>query len=255
MLIRWDELKATDFSQYCDQAAVVINFASTEQHSVHLPVGTDAFLGAAVTEKAAQLCASPMLLLPQVCFGYSPHHRFAPGYVTIPQQVLVEYACSICESVRNNGFKRMFLVNSHGGNQAFLSAVINEMGERHGTDFALKELRYWDVAASRISAIRTSELGGMGHAGEFETAMMMYLYPELVCSEKIQECAPVPGDPWFQRDLFGFKKYQKYANFNEVNPQGHMGQPHLATPEKGELFFEAVTQALAEFFDYFNVNT
>lgn len=252
MLIRWNGLAAKDFEPYRDRAAVVLNFASTEQHSLHLPVGTDAFLGAAVTEAAAQRCASPILLLPQVCFGYSPHHRFAPGYITIPQQALIAYACGICESVRENGFKRMFLINSHGGNHVFLSAVINEMGERCGADFDLKLLNYWDVAADGIGKIRTSELGGTGHAGEFETAMMLHLHPELVSAGQIKEYAPVPGDPWYRRDLVGFKKYQRYADFNEVNPEGHMGQPHLATPEKGKLFFEAVTQALADFLDHFN---
>ena len=47
MLIRWNELSYPDLGAYRDQAAVMINFASTEQHSLHLPVGTDAFLGAA----------------------------------------------------------------------------------------------------------------------------------------------------------------------------------------------------------------
>lgn len=252
MLIHWNELTQLEFDAYLSQAAVVVNFASTEQHSYHLPVGTDAFLGASVTERAAELCETPVLLLPQVCYGYSPHHRFAPGFVTIPQRLLVEYACNICESVRDNGFRRMFLVNSHGGNQVYLSAVINEMGEKYGTDFALKELCYWDVAGSRISAIRESKLGGMGHAGEFETSIMMYLHPELVHADQIRECAPVPGDPWFQRDLLGYKKYQKYANFNEFNPEGHVGQPHMANAEKGKLLFEAVTEELSKFFDYFN---
>ena len=118
MLIRWTELSYPDLGAYRDQAAVMINFASTEQHSLHLPVGTDAFLGAAVTERAAELCHRPVLLLPQVCFGYSPHHRFAPGYVTMPQHLLKEYAVSICENVIANGFSQMFLVNSHGRNCA-----------------------------------------------------------------------------------------------------------------------------------------
>lgn len=252
MLIKWNELTQLEFADYKEKAAVLINFASTEQHSYHLPVGTDAFLGQAVTETTAKLCKTPVLLLPQVCYGYSPHHRFAPGFVTIPQKLLVEYACSICDSVYENGFRKMFLINSHGGNQVYLSAVINEMGEKYGTEFALKELRYWDVAGKRISEIRESKLGGMGHAGEFETSIMMYIHPELVHPERIKKCNPVPGDPWFQRDLLGFKKYQKYANFNQFNPEGHVGQPHLASKEKGEKLFKAVTEELAAFIDYFN---
>lgn len=119
------------------------------------------FLGAAVTERAAELCHRPVLLLPQVCFGYSPHHRFAPGYVTMPQHLLKEYAVSICENVIANGFSQMFLVNSHGGNQVYLSAAVNEIGEKHGTEFQLRELQYWDVAARANQ--RHSGIGAGGH--------------------------------------------------------------------------------------------
>ncbi|MCU6703913.1 Creatinine amidohydrolase [uncultured Clostridium sp.] len=252
MLIRWTELSYPDLGAYRDQAAVMINFASTEQHSLHLPVGTDAFLGAAVTERAAELCHRPVLLLPQVCFGYSPHHRFAPGYVTMPQHLLKEYAVSICENVIANGFSQMFLVNSHGGNQVYLSAAVNEIGEKHGTEFQLRELQYWDVAHERISAIRESELGGMGHAGEFETSMMMYLRPDLVQEEKIVPCGPVAERPWFQKDLLGSKAYQRFHRFDEDNREGHIGQPQLATAQKGKAFFESVTEELARFLDYFD---
>ncbi len=253
MLIHWNELSKDQFKRYRDTATVAINFASTEQHSRHLPVGTDAILGKAVLEEAARLAASPMLVLPQACYGYSPHHRFAPGYVTISQNTLISHARDICKSVYENGFKRMFLVNSHGGNQVYLSAVINEIGEEYGEKFSLMELRYWDVAGPRIMEIRDSALGGTGHACEFETSMMMHLRPDLVQADKIAECPPVPGDPWFQMDLLGFKKYLKFSNFNIYNPDGHVGQPHLATAEKGRLFFEAVTEELAKFFDYFHV--
>ena len=134
----------------------MINFASTEQHSLHLPVGTDAFLGAAVTERAAELCHRPVLLLPQVCFGYSPHHRFAPGYVTMPQHLLKEYAVSICENVIANGFSQMFLVNSHGGNQVYLSAAVNEIGEKHGTGTAV-------LGCGARANQRHSGIGAGGH--------------------------------------------------------------------------------------------
>jgi len=253
MLIRWNELTKDQFEQYSDRATVAINIASTEQHSQHLPVGTDAIIGEAVLEVAAQLAPSPILLLPQICYGYSPHHRFAPGYVTISQNTLVSYTRDLCRSVLENGFKRMFLVNSHGGNQAFLSSVVNEIGEEYGESFSLMELRYWDVAGSRIMKIRDSALGGAAHAGEFETSLIMHLRPELVHADKIVECPPVRSDPWFQMDLLGYRKYLKYSNFNSYNPEGHVGQPHLASAVKGKLFFEAVTEELATFFDYFHV--
>ena len=249
MLIKWEKLNQDEFDQYRKSSSVVINFASIEQHSLHLPVGTDAMIGAAVVQQAAELSDSQILLLPQVCYGYSPHHRFAPGYITISQHILVEYAREICESVFQNGFRQVFLVNSHGGNQVYLSAVVNELGEKYGKQFSVIALRYWDVAGKMINSIRESKLGGTGHACEFETSVMMHLHPDLVKVDKIVESPPVECDPWYQRDLVGYKKYQKFTNFNEINPEGHMGQPHLASKEKGKIFFEAITEELEEFFD------
>ena len=236
MLIRWTELSYPDLGAYRDQAAVMINFASTEQHSLHLPVGTDAFLGAAVTERAAELCHRPVLLLPQVCFGYSPHHRFAPGYVTMPQHLLKEYAVSICENVIANGFSQMFLVNSHGGNQVYLSAAVNEIGEKHGTEFQLRELQYWDVARERISAIRESELGGMGHAGEFETSMMMYL--ALTWSRR-RKSSPVdlwPSAPGFKRTSWAARHIRDSIVLMKTTERGILASLSWLQPRRAKPF-------------------
>jgi creatinine amidohydrolase len=251
MLIQWDRLNKNEFEPYRSRAAVAVNFASTEQHSTHLPVGTDAIIGNAVLRGAAEMASSPILVLPQACFGYSPHHRFADGFITVSQRTLVEYAKDICRSVQQNGFRRMFLINSHGGNQAFLSAAVNEIGEQYEDSFSLMALRYWDLAAGRIAQIRESPLGGTGHAGEFETSVMMHLAPELVAQDKIVPSPPAAGDPWYQMGLLGSKKYVKFASFDRYHPEGQIGQPQLATPEKGRLFLQAAIDGLAELFDYF----
>ncbi len=91
----------------------------------------------------------------------------------------------------------------------------------------------------------------MGHCGEFETSVMLYLYPDLVRKDEIFVCEAPQGDEWYQPGLFTKKKYIKFESFNKYNEKGNIGQPHLATAEKGKLFFEAATDKLAEFFDYF----
>lgn len=116
MLIHWADLNRDEFAQYRDNAIVVLNLASIEQHSRHLPVGTDSFIGKATLEKAATMAEIPILMLPQICFGFSPHHRFADGYITISQSTLILLVSDICKNVYENGFRTMFLVTSHGGN-------------------------------------------------------------------------------------------------------------------------------------------
>jgi creatinine amidohydrolase len=251
MKIEWKKLTSADFVQHKNKA-VAINIASIEQHSTFLPVGTDAIIGSAVLQKAAELAKSEILLLPQICYGFAPHHRFADGTVTVSQNTLIAFLSDICRSVHANGFKRLFVVNSHGGNQTYLSAAVNEVGSQIGEEISILGLRYWDLASERIKKIRETPIGGMAHAGELETSVMMYLYPKGIEIEKIPVTDPAPADPWYQTDLQGAKKYVKYVNFNTINANGHIGQPHLATAEKGKLFFQAVTEELAIFFDFFS---
>ena len=253
MLIKWYELTKDEFAQHRDSAVVAVNFASIEQHAPHLPVGTDVFLGERVLLEGARRAKRAVLVLPTVCYGYSPHHRFAPGYLTIGQNTLIAYARDICACVAEQGFGRMVIINSHGGNQSYLSCAVNEIGETYENILKLAKLNYWDLIADAVAQYRESGLGGMGHAGEFETSLMLYLYPELVRREKIFACDPPAGDRWYQRELFSNKVYMKYESFNKYNKNGNIGQPHFATVEKGRLFFEAVADALAAFLDDFGV--
>src|SRR5665647_1835395 len=247
MIIKWYELTKNQFSEYTNNSVVAINFSSTEQHSNYLPVGTDGILGESVLFEAARRAKSNVVVMPSVYYGYSPHHRFAPGYVTIDQSTLVSYCKDICKCVCENGFKKLVLLNSHGGNQAYLQSAVNEVGEKYENIIDVALVRYWDLISDEIARIRDSKLGGMGHACEFETSIMMHLRPELVISDLITDCPPAKGDRYFEAGLVGKKKYVKFQSFNKYNPNGHVGQAHLASKEKGKQFFESAANAAAEF--------
>lgn len=250
MIIRWYELKSNDFAQFQGNSVVAINIASTEQHSNYLPVGTDGIIGESILIEAAKRAKSNVLVLPTVYYGYSPHHKFAPGYITIEQSTLVSYCKDICKCVCENGFNKLILLSSHGGNLAFLHSVVNEIGEKYEDKMEVALVRYFDLISSEITKMRESPVGGMGHAGEFETSIIMHLRPELVASERIKENAPAKSDPYYESDLIGRKQYRKFLSFNKINPNGNMGQAHLANAEKGKKFFEAAANANAEFIDF-----
>ena len=150
----------------------------------------------AVLQKAAELAKTELLLLPQICYGFAPHHCFAGGTVTISQATLIAYLADICRSVHANGFKRLFIVNSHGGNQVYLSGVINQIGPEIGKELSVLGVLYWNLADKQIKQIRESPVGGMSHACEFETSLMMYLQPQLVKTGRIPVSDPAPSDPW-----------------------------------------------------------
>lgn len=252
MLVHWNELTREDFKTLLQKESVVVGcFDSTEQHSLHLPVGTDAFLGQAVVCEAARRSKAAVIALPPVYYGYSPHHRFTNGFLTVSQRTLMDYAKDIALSVRANGFKRLAFINAHGGNTVYLNAVVNEVGELYCDDFKFVSFHIHSMT-DEIVRIRTSNLGGIGHAGELKTSLMMYLHPELVRVEKIKEYAPTPQDKWYCYDTFGKRRYHMYRNMNNINPEGNNGQPQYATRELGERFFNAMSDGMAAFFNEFS---
>lgn len=250
MMIKWYELTKNQFSEYKANSVVAINFSSTEQHSNYLPVGTDGILGEAVLFEAARRAKSNVVVMPSVYYGYSPHHKFAPGYVTIDQSTLVSNCKDIGKCVYENGFKKLVLLNSHGGNMAYLQFAVNELGEKYENLMEVALFKYWDLISSEIAQARESAIGGMGHACEFETSMMMYLRPELVDRNAIIESPPAKGDPYYEPGLLGRKKYSKFVSFNKYNPNGNLGQEQYASAEKGKIFYEAAASAAADFFDF-----
>ena len=254
IILHWIDLTKNQFDGLKKSALVAVNFSSTEQHSNHLPVGTDGFIGEAVLTEAARRAKATVVVMPSVRYGYSPHHKFAPGFVTLRQRVLTDLCRDLCGCVAANGFRKMAIMNSHGGNTPALHSALNEVGEEYEGKLDLALFTHWDLIGDAIARVRESAIGGTSHAGEFETSLMMHLRPDLVVPGLIEECAPAPSDLYNETDLAGSKKYISFYSFNRFNASGHVGQPHLASPEKGKLFFEEAVNATAEFLDFWRGN-
>ena len=91
----------------------------------------------------------------------------------------------------------------------------------------------------------------MGHACEFETAMIQHIRPELVRMDKAATTYPDPGSPYLTTDLLGGSAIRVYHDFGDLSPSGTLGDPSLATPEKGAEFFAAAVAELAAFIEDF----
>ena len=250
MLLYWYETTAADFA-FAD-AVGVLSIGSCEQDGDYLPVGTDGLIGWRLVQAAAERAESPVLLLPPQQVGYSPHHRAFPGCLTLSQETMFRYLLELCQCAFDNGLTRLLLVNSHGGNQSCLQTVVNELGARY--DYRPLLVRYWDLIADTAAERRSSGSGGMGHAGEFETSVMQYLYPELVRPERFGQRPAAAGNRYHSPDLFARNAVYQYKPFQEYDRRGNVGQPQLASAEKGEAFFLAAADQLAKLIDFYRHN-
>jgi creatinine amidohydrolase len=174
-----------------------------------------------------------------------------PGTVTLRLETLLGLVEDIAASVVAQGFRRFLIVNGHGGNNGAIDVLASTLGRRHYRKARIASLTYFQLAREAIAGLRESAPGGMGHACEFETAMMLHLRPDLVAMERAVTTNPDPGSRYLTTDLLGGSAVRTYHDFADLSESGTLGDPSIATPEKGARFFDAVVGELVRFLDDF----
>ena len=104
------------------------------------------------------------------------------------------------------------------------------------------QFTYWYAAAVAIAKISETQ-GGLQHACEAETAMMMKVRPDLVASERIS-LAKANTTPHLS-DIVG-GGVNRWRTIGSRSASGVIGNPEAGSPEKGEALFDAISTALAD---------
>ncbi len=250
--MRFEELTSPDVAALDrDRTVLILPLGSVEQHGNHMPLGTDTLLAHAVSLAAAGRGAGEVAVLPPPWYGFSAHHMRFPGSVTLRPETLIAVAEDIVAALVGHGFRRILVVNGHGGNGGVIDLLASRLGHRHYGQARIAALTYFALARDAIAALRRSQTGGMGHACEFETAMVQHIRPDLVRMELAATTYPDPGSRYLTTDLLGGSAVRTYLDFADLSPTGTLGDPSLATPEAGAEFFAAAVDALAAFIEDF----
>ncbi len=195
--VLWEKLRRPQIEDAARAGGIVIMpVASMEQHGNHLPVNTDANCCLELAKKAAQaLDEFPLLVLPPIWTGYSPHHMTYLGSITLKYHTFVELLTQVATSVHAHGFKKILFLNGHGGNSAIVAAMRLKLAAEEG--FSCMAINYWDLpsVSEQIKKVSQSDKGFIGHAGEIETSLQLYLQPELVDQGAATWAPGVWGDP------------------------------------------------------------
>ena len=243
----WAEKSYEDIQNIGRQpgSILIVPVGSVEQHGHHMPVATDTILVDAIAELGAERVADdvPLLRTPPVWTGFSPHHLSLGGTISLDFDLLHSSLERVADCALENGFDAVLLLNGHGGNMSLISASVSTIGEAH-EDVEVLGLTYFQLANDFIDDVRESETGGMSHAGEFETSLMMYLRPELVHEDRIE--ATMLEEPYElgTKDLVESGPLAVYREFEEYSASGAIGAPELADAEKGEVIYESLGDEL-----------
>jgi creatinine amidohydrolase len=228
---------------------VVLPLGSLEQHGHHLPMLTDALIGAEVARRAEAELEDAALFLPTLWVGASHHHRGFPGTVSISNDVYVKVLIDMLESLIGSGFRKIFLLNAHGGNITPGRMAIYDVQLRHRDihDLWLAFSSWWAIAAEQVAAIEGIDQEMVTHACEQETSMILRLRPELVRMEAA--CgATIPFDSAFYYPDFGrTSRVDVPRAFDQLSATGAFGHPEIATEAKGEALFSAAAKEVVAF--------
>lgn len=235
--LTWPEVK-----EYLrENDLVLFPTGSTEQHGKQLAEDNDAYTALEVSKRVAE--KTGVLVAPVMPFGYSPHHMGFPGSVTLSFQTLVNVYKEVCKSLMKHGFKKIVIMNAHGGNGNAIAETLRELKEE--TCQTVYSLMVFPGAWAREEVKQTIETPG-GHADELETSIGLYL-GQRVLFEKGEKGQPPKSASPLRQKYAG--KVTTARDFHEITISGSMGDPTYASKEKGKKIMEAGINEIAEFIE------
>lgn len=225
------ELKWTDVESLPRDFPIVIPIAALEQHGRHMPVFTDSLLLEEVIRRAQAKLNGKVLFAPLMWLGNSEHHLDFPGTMSASPRVYLDLLRDMVENFLFHGFRRIVLVNGHGGNIVPAQQSMFELRQkyRQRNDLLLLSCTYWTLGGQPQEIDSSFRQQQMGHACEWETSMMLRIRPDLV-----GDLAKVTDHDWGR----AFAPATRAWVTKDRTEAGHIGYPSYATREKGETLFQ-----------------
>jgi creatinine amidohydrolase len=228
-----------------DGSILVQPVGSVEQHGPHLPVSTDTICADALAHEGASAVADeiPVIVAPALWAGTSPYHVSFPGRLDVTFTTLVEFYEELAASALETGFDALVILNGHGGNHNAVGGASKAIGLDH-PDVEVLAMTYFGLAAAFVEEIRDSEPGGMNHAGELETSLMLHLRPDLVREDLVDGTHLDEPYTHAYDDMFVSGPLSVHRLEEEYSENGAVGDPQYASAEKGAEIFERLREEM-----------
>jgi creatinine amidohydrolase len=237
----WQEVEGR--LKECDIA--IVPLGSTEQHGPALPLSTDHFIATQFAHRVAEVVwdTHKVVVTPAVTFGFSPHHMEFPGTITLSELTLSSMIADICHSLAQHGFKKIILLNGHGGNE---TAISNAMHDIHSNiDAKVYHVNWYGLATDKIREVVTPPAY---HACDMETSVAWYLGQRVLEDKRVDEPGKVLVPGFVIPDMLSSHPRAAVTyNFKEITESGAVGYSTHATKEKGKMIVDAVLERLVTF--------
>lgn len=220
---------------------VLIPIGHTEQHGYHLPLSTDTLIIEAIGQGTAVAVPDLATCLPVFPYGVSTHRSSFAGTLNASGRAFEDFWLVVIDVLVARGFDRFYLMSGHGGNCSFLVNVVKYAGERHRRIFCATAWLHTSghIAGPVVQQYRRSGRGGMGHAGEMETAMILHLHPDLVHMERVVDETDFVTTENYYMDWIEGGALVANPSWDDDTASGTYGAGSMATAENGRRWLEA----------------
>ena len=230
----WEALKVAEFE------LAVLPWGATEAHNYHLPYSTDIIEADFIATEFAKIAwekGAKVIVLPTIPFGVNTGQADIFLDINLSPSTQFAILCDVVEVLNRQGIYKLLIFNSHGGND--FKSIVRELGLKFPKMFIC--VSNWFDSLDRNLFFEDPG----DHAEEMETSLLLYLKPQLV----------LPKEKWGN----GKEKKNKITAFSEgwvwaerkwskISEDTGVGNPILATKEKGEKYFNTVTEKMASLF-------
>ncbi len=230
---RWDELVASDWPKALEKSnyTCILPIGILEKHGPHVPIGSDLIQ---VREWAARATKKEYaVVFPDYFYGQINEARHVPGTFSLPPRVVWDLLDATCEEIARNGFKRIVIINGHGGNPQLIRYFMQtQLEKRHNYAIYFFEPPVDSVYAKKMAALHKSDRAGDQHAGEGETSSILYLRPELVKMDSAN------NESGANQKRLSIPNVYTPIWWYAAYPNHYAGEGGKATKELGELITE-----------------
>lgn len=252
---KWPEIAKLK-EQNC---VIIVPFGATEEHGYHLPLDVDTEIVINLCRAAAEQTKKDVIL-PPIPFGFESHHMGFPGTIDIPATVLMSFGLAVTESLAKHGFRHILLVNGHGSNRPIVELIARQTIINY-PGVLCASLSWWELHQVRQAASKVLTDAPTAHSCELETSLYLYLHKDRVDLGKAQPDAMGDRSPHFWDDLLGRRPdgfaspVQLMEYWHTRTKSGVLGDPTVATEEKGRQIFEAAVDDLVDVLNEFREKT
>ncbi|MEM9542540.1 MAG: creatininase family protein [Cyanobacteria bacterium P01_E01_bin.42] len=236
--LTWTEIQAMPDKE---NTVIIQPIGAIEQHGPHLPIAVDSAISVGVLGKALSQLEDqiPAYALPPLYYGKSNEHWHFPGTITLSAPTLLATIKEVAESIYRAGFRKLVLMNSHGGQPQIMEIAARDLHQEYG-DFLVFPFFTWRVPNIAKDLLTQKELEVGIHAGDAETSLMLALLPEQVKMERAV-CEYPPESP--PESLLSMEGKLPFAwTTKDLSQSGVIGDATTATREKGDRILASLAE-------------